>query len=139
VSLTSQVQSETVSLTCLVSGELQMETLILSTATWFALHQKELTNILEECSLKWLSARAHKYSRRMICRKTLPIFQMSARAGLAYNYSRHECSRVFRIRIRNLAGQNFPPKREKLKKFHVLRVLCWAGGFTRSLNVQYLI
>jgi hypothetical protein len=31
-----------------VSGELQMETLILSTATWFALHQKELTNILEE-------------------------------------------------------------------------------------------
>jgi hypothetical protein len=45
-----------------------METLILSTATWFALHQKELTNILEEYSLKCLSARAHKYSRRIICR-----------------------------------------------------------------------
>jgi hypothetical protein len=42
---------------------------------------------------------------------------------------------VFGIRIRILAGQSCPPKKEKMKKFHVLRVLCWSRAFFWILNV----
>ncbi len=32
-------------------------------------------------------------------------------------------------------GQNRPPKKGKMNKYHVWRVLCWPGGFFWSLNV----
>jgi hypothetical protein len=34
-------------------------------------------------------------------------------------------------------AKTVPPKKEKLKKFHVGRVLCWARGFSWSLNILY--
>ncbi len=40
---------------------------------------------------------------------------------------------VFRIRIQT--GQTVTPKKAKIKKFHVWRVPCWAGGFFWSLKV----
>ncbi len=38
------------------------------------------------------------------------------------------------IRIRNQTGKNFPQKKKKLKKFHIIRLLFWAGGFSWNLN-----
>jgi len=35
------------------------------------------------------------------------------------------------------ADQNNFPNKEKRKKFDVRRVLCWAGGFSWSLNIFF--
>ncbi len=45
---------------------------------------------------------------------------------------------VFWFRIRCGSRQaKIVPKKEKIKKFHVWRVICWAGGFSWSMKVLF--
>jgi len=96
VSLTSPVQSRIVSLTLSVHSETTYF-FNLPGLWWAADGNADFVHSHVVCpkserahKYSWrvevLSAIAHKYSRRMICRKTPQIFLMSARAGLEYNY-----------------------------------------------------